>query len=185
MHPQQELGRLERHFVLNWQLNLQRLSIYGCNPATSARAAPTLCLRRKLFRAAGSQGFCALDPYAKNCGCRICRFECKVRTGRTVVKAVANDSGQPTDPERLVRLVHMRGALPTLPQAETACARHAGEPPSITILRHRPIALPQNTTKKRGSQRQSGIGNEYWSTRIKLSSLQREPTTTLDRSKGV
>ena len=37
--------------------------------------------------------------------------------------------------------------------------------------------------KKAITQRQSAIRNERWSTRIKLTSLPRKPTTNLDRSK--
>ena len=83
----------------------------------------------------------------------------------------------------LVCLVHMRGELPTLPQEETPRTKYTGKPPSSTILRQRPIVLRLNTTKKGTSQRQSGIRNERWSTRIKLTSLPRKPTTNLDRSK--
>jgi len=46
-----------------------------------------------------------------------------------------------------------------------------------------PIVLLPNTTKKAITQRQSGIRNERWSTRIKLTSSPRKPTTNLDSSK--
>src|ERR1017187_9458169 len=84
--------------------------------------------------------------------------------------------------KRLVRLVHVRGELTALPQEETPCTKHTGKPPSSTNLQHRPIVLPQNITKRGITQRQSGIRNERWCTRIALTSLQTKLTTSQDRS---